>query len=736
MAALPALALGQSCSVKSACNGQETELVKLSSQTNAHASLSDAGYAYKICCPKSAFDSSECDQQSGVAMKLSTQTNAHASLNDKTGYPVNVCLSAAEGKYVECGASGTIPVASISSDTNGHIGGFNEYATKIYCSVLTGQKPQPHKKSFETCEIISAEIKPSCTQCKEGDRVSVEAKYKGDCPAKKSDRDKTNYIQIDAESADEFCRISAEEGMKGIQAKCTASGDGITSCTQEWTVPKVPALCQGRTAIAKAASINHGDFPSSGTAVDYADQIKGSITFAIMPTDIDLQVCYVESDNANYYARPGDTLTIFGSTTGESVQQRLECSYSAQPFQNICNEKSFEGIQLPDNEIKFDAGFVDSKYIRPKCTLNAPRTEGTYDVACRYAPKFPVLSSGNIVTYKLKVSRSYPSLQLIRPLNEPGGDWQNGPFEARVKVTNSAGATADEMPSMSCQFNVYDEATGNAENWQSKSGENSMICGDSIPIDIDAAGCREGGKCILRYKATDNDKTTRCSWAFGIDKTPPQFKILDFPDSRGDLTPMTLDVEVENDASGILFSYVTDTPYASSVNNRQMIYACLGLETNKETFKMIFSDGVYQIINQAFCTKNMTIYNPGEETQGYILSTGIGPIKYYFDIVEPIPADVGSMHNIRAVVRDNALNQNTYNRTFELCKMDNAEIKPVCDASGCRLEFDTDIKWKTSPNEDNLCPPKENVINTDSELKIYEISYPKLEVYGSEIPRG
>ena len=101
------------------------------------------------------------------------------------------------------------------------------------------------------------------------------------------------------------------------------------------------------------------------------------------------------------------------------------------------------------------------------------------------------------------------------------------------------------------------------------------------------------------------------------------------------------------------------------------------------------------------------------------------------NIAPPIPAGVGSQHTLVAGAVDNALNSATATTAFELCKIDSASITPVCDAAGCRLDFDVGVRWAGLPGENVLCP----VTSISDPLRPQiPSSYPKIIIYGSDVP--
>ena len=138
-----------SCSVRAdACNPGEVAVFKMSNTTNAHAEMRNQDiYNYYVCCNGNDLDA-DCEGQYDAVLKLSSQTNAHVEKNSQVNYEHPVCLSTTHGSdtpvpstivcdYVsDCSNLGPLYtcLASISGDTNAHIGDCNAYTTKVCCA--------------------------------------------------------------------------------------------------------------------------------------------------------------------------------------------------------------------------------------------------------------------------------------------------------------------------------------------------------------------------------------------------------------------------------------------------------------------------------------------------------------------------------------------------------------------------------------------------------------------------
>ena len=140
-----------SCSVRSSnCLAGETTVLKMSATANAHVELpGQVVYDYYVCCNGNDLDTA-CEENYDTVLKLSSQTNAHVEKNTQVNYAYPACLSTTHGSdtpspstivcdYIDASdCSGLGPLytclASISGDTNAHIGDCNTYTTKVCCA--------------------------------------------------------------------------------------------------------------------------------------------------------------------------------------------------------------------------------------------------------------------------------------------------------------------------------------------------------------------------------------------------------------------------------------------------------------------------------------------------------------------------------------------------------------------------------------------------------------------------
>ncbi len=135
-----------SCDIKTACDAGEVAVFKTSFITNAHAELPDqTNYPFNVCCGGVVALGNSCSASNNVAvLRLSGVTNAHVEETTYSNYPNPACLSAPETIGLTCGYSSSCSnlgseyacLASISKDTNGHVGRCDIYPIKVCCSVL------------------------------------------------------------------------------------------------------------------------------------------------------------------------------------------------------------------------------------------------------------------------------------------------------------------------------------------------------------------------------------------------------------------------------------------------------------------------------------------------------------------------------------------------------------------------------------------------------------------------
>lgn len=128
-----------SCSFKTSCDIDESDILHISSLSNGHFELpSQVNYPYKLCCEKPlsvSINPALCD---GEFLSLSAQTNAHAGEYDNYDYKLCLNDTTRYGFYTcelknSCDAWQTC-LLSLSSTVNAHGGECNAHETKVCCN--------------------------------------------------------------------------------------------------------------------------------------------------------------------------------------------------------------------------------------------------------------------------------------------------------------------------------------------------------------------------------------------------------------------------------------------------------------------------------------------------------------------------------------------------------------------------------------------------------------------------
>jgi hypothetical protein len=130
-----------SCSITSG-SCADTTLFKMYATTNSHAELpNQANYSNYVCCSGGSGLGTSCAGNYRKILNLSGATNAHVEKSTQTNYANGICISITDGTIncayaTDCSALGSeyTCVASISGDTNAHVGGCDAYSTKVCCA--------------------------------------------------------------------------------------------------------------------------------------------------------------------------------------------------------------------------------------------------------------------------------------------------------------------------------------------------------------------------------------------------------------------------------------------------------------------------------------------------------------------------------------------------------------------------------------------------------------------------
>lgn len=132
-----------SCQVRSSCEAGEVSMLRLSATANAHAELpAQANYGQYVCCAAGGTTlGTSCSGSYDDFLKLSGSSNAHVEKKTQANYANSACLSSSYGTpacdySTDCATLGAdyTCLASISGDTNAHIGNCTAYSTKICCT--------------------------------------------------------------------------------------------------------------------------------------------------------------------------------------------------------------------------------------------------------------------------------------------------------------------------------------------------------------------------------------------------------------------------------------------------------------------------------------------------------------------------------------------------------------------------------------------------------------------------
>jgi hypothetical protein len=122
------------------CDG--TTVLKLYDQSGGHAELaSQLNYVNKVCCTGTGI-SNACSGYHDVVLSLYSETNSHVEKDTESNYINDVCLHSDTIPVVcdystDCSLLGAeyVCLASISGDTNAHIGKCSTYTNKVCCMI-------------------------------------------------------------------------------------------------------------------------------------------------------------------------------------------------------------------------------------------------------------------------------------------------------------------------------------------------------------------------------------------------------------------------------------------------------------------------------------------------------------------------------------------------------------------------------------------------------------------------
>ena len=136
------------CSVAASCSGNPLDNItvfRMSALSDAHAEIaSRTNFGYHVCCGGlgAGVLNTDCDTIFSYILYLSSETNAHVwnpNAFPPPAYPTAVCMSATIGEVYctisdnVCPAEAPVCLASISADTNAHVGDCNAYTGRKVC---------------------------------------------------------------------------------------------------------------------------------------------------------------------------------------------------------------------------------------------------------------------------------------------------------------------------------------------------------------------------------------------------------------------------------------------------------------------------------------------------------------------------------------------------------------------------------------------------------------------------
>ncbi len=273
-------------------------LFKVSSSTNAHAALYNyASYNFRACIDGVTIIDRTCNaDNSDLIIKLSSDFNAHVEKNTGTNYNVKVCSGDLTCNYktANCNVDEKC-VASISSDTNAHVGECNNYNTKLCCKA-------------SGCNINSCEqnICNGQTSCQAGGCSWDSSNNKCCTPGKKWDslNNKCNYglitVTLDTGQSTKFIFDNKE-----FTLKLNSITDSSTSITVSTTTTNL--------ALNNYLDVNLNIDPKMDFRVKL-DQIvsttKATFTYLLSDTG----VCTSSTCDTNSFCKIGLDQCTFGTT--------------------------------------------------------------------------------------------------------------------------------------------------------------------------------------------------------------------------------------------------------------------------------------------------------------------------------------------------------------------------------------------------------------------------------------
>lgn len=130
---LPLVSSTEDCTIVERASCTTNIVMGISSLTNAHGELASQGnYDYVLCCDFGTGDTT-CSGTNKI-IGLEYVTNAHAEIPGLDNYANDICYEELVCTNKTSCISSEMPILSLSSGTDAHIGAQGDYATKICCT--------------------------------------------------------------------------------------------------------------------------------------------------------------------------------------------------------------------------------------------------------------------------------------------------------------------------------------------------------------------------------------------------------------------------------------------------------------------------------------------------------------------------------------------------------------------------------------------------------------------------
>jgi len=175
------------------------------------------------------------------------------------------------------------------------------------------------------CNLTSVNITPLCTggnssNCEVGENIQIDSSYRGDCPS-------TSWIQVDSTN-NSNCIINRTGGdINGMNVSCTGS-----LCTQNWTIPTVPAGCEGETIYATWAGL----YNDSGLTnlINVSSYVSGSFVTFYSPANDPPTISGVPDNSTNEDTMPPSPWINLSYYANDTEDGPFNLTYTLQSQSN------------------------------------------------------------------------------------------------------------------------------------------------------------------------------------------------------------------------------------------------------------------------------------------------------------------------------------------------------------------------------------------------------------------